>query len=57
MSLAIVLYWLAVGAAIFVAGMAFGLSIAEERLSRDKPKGEFLHCFMRDLKAGRYERK
>lgn len=57
MSTAIILYWLAIGACIFVAGMAFGLSIAEERLSSDKPKEEFLHCFMQDLKNGRYVRK
>lgn len=49
---------LVVGVAVFVAGVVLGLAVADDRKRRaDSDTQEFLSCFMRDLKAGRYERK
>lgn len=46
-----------IGAAMFVGGLVFGFTIARDSLNKDESQKEFLHCFMRDLKAGMYKRK
>lgn len=44
-----------VGVAMFVAGIVLGLAVA--RRDQKSPDAEWVKCFMRDLKEGRYKRR